>query len=519
MSDSDAESDSPGTKLRPNMSRSPSNDSSSPTSGLGTKNKRRLGGARKAASPVLTTWCTEDELADRALSAAWNQLSAEVVFSRIPHHLLVPFRDQTLRKLAQVDRKAILCAGSKSRFSCAEVGSCFKSDVAAFAKGLAQPAPARRFVDISIGIDRGTRPTMEDKIQVISHIGNLLLDAGSSQRQPAPEPTLRSGQFEEWVRAVQVFAAVYDGHNGKEAAVFAKEHMHHFLAKAASYPGDVSNSLRQAFAATNDAFLRRAEADNCGAGTTATVAVVLGREFHLANVGDSSAYLYSTNLAEAPLQLTELHNVDNEAEAAAVKKRGGKISLVQGIARVNGSIRVTRTLGYLEAKDSMSAEPHIIHRTLQATDDFVVLASDGIWDVMTPKEVGEFVHRCKAEVHRNLARSGLLNNSRNGSNDAAPESNSSSPPENSAEKTIRERTKGRNPMRVAFDCASSDSSADESMDDNPDPPDLDYFYISEALTTLAKERGSSDNITVVTLFFNQPNSVFATVAAHSPEQP
>ena len=72
------------------------------------------------------------------------------------------------------------------------------------------------------------------------------------------------------------------------------------------------------------------------------------------------------------------------------------------IQRVNGSLAVSRALGDYEYKQVegkgpceqlVSPEPEvsIIDRDL-AGDEFVVLACDGIWDVMSNEELADFIH-------------------------------------------------------------------------------------------------------------------------------
>lgn len=55
-------------------------------------------------------------------------------------------------------------------------------------------------------------------------------------------------------------------------------------------------------------------------------------------------------------------------------------------------IAMTRTLGDLQAKKiGLISEPEIQHIELQRGDKFIVIGSDGIWDVMSSAEVCGFV--------------------------------------------------------------------------------------------------------------------------------
>jgi len=81
------------------------------------------------------------------------------------------------------------------------------------------------------------------------------------------------------------------------------------------------------------------------------------------------------------------------------------------IQRVNGSLAVSRALGDFEYKNVdgkgpteqlVSPEPEFyIKERNEAGDEFLVLACDGVWDVMSNEEICSFIsHRMK--VHDNL---------------------------------------------------------------------------------------------------------------------
>lgn len=70
------------------------------------------------------------------------------------------------------------------------------------------------------------------------------------------------------------------------------------------------------------------------------------------------------------------------------------------IQRVNGSLAVSRALGDFEYKNVqgkgqceqlVSPEPEIFVEERSDKDEFIVLACDGIWDVMTNEELCDFV--------------------------------------------------------------------------------------------------------------------------------
>jgi serine/threonine protein phosphatase PrpC len=57
-----------------------------------------------------------------------------------------------------------------------------------------------------------------------------------------------------------------------------------------------------------------------------------------------------------------------------------------GTARVNGVLAVSRAIGDKDLKPWVSAEPEIHTRQLTDGDQFIILASDGLWDVFSSQD-------------------------------------------------------------------------------------------------------------------------------------
>jgi len=99
------------------------------------------------------------------------------------------------------------------------------------------------------------------------------------------------------------------------------------------------------------------------------------------------------------------------AEQERIQKAGGTVSM----RRVNGDLAVSRALGDFVYKTSsslpaeeqqVSPEPEfVVHERDSATDHYLVLACDGIWDVMENEQVGEYI---KSKVAAGVADMGEL---------------------------------------------------------------------------------------------------------------
>lgn len=94
-----------------------------------------------------------------------------------------------------------------------------------------------------------------------------------------------------------------------------------------------------------------------------------------------------------PLELTSDHKPSRDDEKARIEELGGFVSTSDNagyVSRVNGSLAVSRSVGDIFLKEPVqfvSPVPEINQHLLTPDDDFMVLASDGLFDVLHNREV------------------------------------------------------------------------------------------------------------------------------------
>lgn len=119
-------------------------------------------------------------------------------------------------------------------------------------------------------------------------------------------------------------------------------------------------------------------------GSTAITALHKGSDLYVGNVGDSRCIASINGVAEP---LSHDHKPSNPGEKARIEMAGGFV----GLDRVNGNLALSRALGDFVFKDNktldacdqiVSACPEVEHRTVTKDWDFILLACDGIWDVL-----------------------------------------------------------------------------------------------------------------------------------------
>jgi serine/threonine protein phosphatase PrpC len=154
----------------------------------------------------------------------------------------------------------------------------------------------------------------------------------------------------------------------------------------------VEAALTKAFHMTDEEFGALGGQDHLAlVGTTAVVALVGRRMIYVANCGDSRAVLCRDGLA---VPLTDDHKAAREDETARVEAAGGQILFWNGV-RVMGLLAVSRAIGDHSLRPYVIAQPEVtIVSRSRGTDELMIMASDGLWDVMTNQEACTLAKKC-----------------------------------------------------------------------------------------------------------------------------
>ncbi|XP_020245011.1 probable protein phosphatase 2C 49 [Asparagus officinalis] len=114
-------------------------------------------------------------------------------------------------------------------------------------------------------------------------------------------------------------------------------------------------------------------------GSTAVTAVVGPHRLMVANCGDSRAVLSRAGVA---IPMSFDHKPDRPNEMARIRSAGGWVLYLNG-ARVCGILAMSRALGDMSLKPVVISEPEIRIMDRNPKDECLVIASDGLWDVMS----------------------------------------------------------------------------------------------------------------------------------------
>jgi protein phosphatase PTC2/3 len=201
--------------------------------------------------------------------------------------------------------------------------------------------------------------------------------------------------------------AVYDGHGqgGELVSQFALYEVQRRLGKHPTFKTDIEKAFKETFLAVDEALTEEPMIDPLFAGTTACVVLVHDRRLTIANAGDSRAVCArkkkslrnddAENVAASyiALDLSTDQNPDVPSEMERIINAGGFVTLPPGpglSARVwldprctQIGLAMSRSIGdHAIATVGVIAEPVVTYHDVTDEDEFLIVASDGVWEFL-----------------------------------------------------------------------------------------------------------------------------------------
>ncbi|EPB86553.1 hypothetical protein HMPREF1544_06627 [Mucor circinelloides 1006PhL] len=136
----------------------------------------------------------------------------------------------------------------------------------------------------------------------------------------------------------------------------------------------IVSALRRTFLALEKEFGSMDTADK-DLGASALLCYISGTKLYVANVGDALAVL-SRNNGQAH-EITQKHIPLNPSEISRIRAAGGYVS---NAGLLNDELNVSRSFGYYHLIPVVNANPFISTINLAENDEFVIMASRGLWD-------------------------------------------------------------------------------------------------------------------------------------------
>uniref|UniRef100_A0A0A9CMQ9 protein-serine/threonine phosphatase n=1 Tax=Arundo donax TaxID=35708 RepID=A0A0A9CMQ9_ARUDO len=180
---------------------------------------------------------------------------------------------------------------------------------------------------------------------------------------------------------------IFDGHGGSRAAEYLKEHLFENLMKHPEFMTDTKLAISETYKKTDAEFLDAEKNSHRDDGSTASTAVLVGDHLYVANVGDSRAVISKAGKAIA---LSEDHKPNRSDERKRIESAGG-IVMWAGTWRVGGVLAMSRAFGNRLLKQFVIADPEIQEQEINDELEFLIIASDGLWDVVPNEDAVSLV--------------------------------------------------------------------------------------------------------------------------------
>jgi len=212
-----------------------------------------------------------------------------------------------------------------------------------------------------------------------------------------------------------ILFGVFDGHGGHGAAEYAAKHLVSVIESIPEYkayvasedkdPNALGNAMSSAFLKLDRQLHEHQHGTNGGdiSGCTSVTCMLTPQHFVCANAGDSRCVLGRDTV----IPLSQDHKPDKAIEEQRILKAGGSVQW----KRVDGDLAVSRAFGdfeykkrndlsQMEQKVTCFPDITIVQRTDK--DEVLILACDGLWDVMTSPAAVDYVREIVQSGERDV---------------------------------------------------------------------------------------------------------------------
>lgn len=178
---------------------------------------------------------------------------------------------------------------------------------------------------------------------------------------------------------------IFDGHGGKEVSTYLQKNIINYLKEYLSDENDIENNFIYLFKKIDEQFNSNIYSQ---IGSTACIVYITkenGKKcFYCANIGDTRCVLIKKNEAK---RISYDDRATDKNENERVRSNGG---IIFG-GRVYGQLMLTRAFGDSGLKKyGVICLPHVYKVDIDIEDKYIIIATDGVWDVLNEYEIYNF---------------------------------------------------------------------------------------------------------------------------------
>jgi serine/threonine protein phosphatase PrpC len=208
------------------------------------------------------------------------------------------------------------------------------------------------------------------------------------------------------------YYAVYDGHGGDFVSNFLATNLPQYFTKSNVELPLSPTYIYNVFDNIQKQLIKNHPSKSKECGSTCNIVCVYNYKnkkiMTVINLGDSRCVICRNNIA---MTLCVDHKPDWPCEYSRITKMGGQIVKDGPVYRIR-DLSVSRAFGDTSAAPYVTHKPDVYKYKINEKDKFVVIACDGLWDVMSSQDVVNFVLKnCydssmkRINLENNIARS------------------------------------------------------------------------------------------------------------------
>lgn len=199
------------------------------------------------------------------------------------------------------------------------------------------------------------------------------------------------------------FFSIYDGHSGVEVSEYLETNLpKYYLDKNFSPPFD-DGYHKQVFKTIQTQLIKNNLGYSSGSTCLLNIIYKIKDVLHMniINLGDSRLVIVYTNRKSK--QITVDHKPDEPNEQIRIQEMGGEIYRDSEYVCRIGDLSVSKAFGDEDNAPYISQEPDIYLKKINQYTKYIVMACDGLWDIVDSEDIGKVIDELNKNKPENIA--------------------------------------------------------------------------------------------------------------------
>lgn len=199
------------------------------------------------------------------------------------------------------------------------------------------------------------------------------------------------------------FFGIYDGHGGSYVSKYLESNISSYYMDKKFSPPFAENFHDKVFQIIQNQLLKNTYGYSNGSTCLLNLMYKYNNQIHMniVNLGDSRLTIVYSDWSSK--QVTTDHKPDEPNERSRLEKMGGQVCKdSENVYRI-GDLSLSRAFGDGDNAPYISQKPDIFVKKITNRTKYIVMACDGLWDVVESQSLGKVIHEIIAKKPDNIA--------------------------------------------------------------------------------------------------------------------